>query len=352
MSYLTADLTAVRGDFALRVALAAAAGEVVCVLGPNGAGKTTLLRALAGLLPLASGRVELAGEVLEDVTIGSRWPAERRPVAVVFQDYLLFPRMTARDNVAFGLRARGVGKAAASRVAEQWLSRMGLTGLGDRRPSALSGGQAQRVALARALAVEPSLLLLDEPLAALDAGARADVRGALRTHLTEYVGVTLIITHDPLEALILGDRLVVLEAGRVVQDGPPDSVARHPRTDYVARLVGLNLYRGSAAGGSVTVDGGTATLAVLGDHAGPVFAAVRPSAVAVHRQRPQGSPRNVWPGVVSALELAGDRVRVQVGGRLQIAVDVTPAAVADLHLRPGAEIWLAVKATDIAVYPI
>lgn len=348
---LDADLTVDRGAFRLEVALRAAAGEVICVLGPNGAGKTTLLRALAGLVPLAAGRLRVAGTVLEEPAARRRVPPEHRPVGVVFQDYLLFPHLSARDNVAFGLRARGLARAAANEAADAWLARAGLAELGNRRPGQLSGGQAQRVALARALAVAPRLLLLDEPLAALDAATRTLARTALRTHLDAFTGVGLIVTHDPLEALLLGDRLVILEAGRVVQQGQPDVVARHPRTDYVARLVGLNLYRGTAEGTSVVLPDTSVRLTVLPGAIGAVFASIRPAAVAVHRHRPSGSPRNVWCATVDTLERTADRIRLQVADPLPMAVDLTPDAVADLQLAPGREIWLAVKATDISVYP-
>jgi molybdate transport system ATP-binding protein len=260
--------------------------------------------------------------------------------------------MSARDNIAFGLRARGIDKASANRVAAEWLTRMGLTALASRRPAQLSGGQSQRVALARALAVQPKLLLLDEPLAALDAASKPEVRSALRHHLAEFAGVAIVITHDPLEALVLGDRLVVLEGGRVAQEGPAEQVARHPRTDYVAQMLGLNLYRGRADGDQVSLAAGGAVLTVLPAGHEEVFVAIRPSAIAIHAARPTGSPRNVWPAHVQTLEVTGDRVRVQTAGAVPAAVDVTPAAVAELGLAPGSAVWLAVKATDVTVYPI
>lgn len=352
LSYLTADLVVRLDGFTLQADLLADAGEVVCVLGPNGAGKTTLLRSLSGLLALSRGRLVLAGDVLDEPTTGRRVPPQMRPIGVVFQDYLLFPRMSARDNIAFGLRARGIDKASANRVAAEWLTRMGLTALASRRPAQLSGGQSQRVALARALAVQPKLLLLDEPLAALDAASKPEVRSALRHHLAEFAGVAIVITHDPLEALVLGDRLVVLEGGRVAQEGPAEQVARHPRTDYVAQMLGLNLYRGRADGDQVSLAAGGAVLTVLPAGHEEVFVAIRPSAIAIHAARPTGSPRNVWPAHVQTLEVTGDRVRVQTAGAVPAAVDVTPAAVAELGLAPGSAVWLAVKATDVTVYPI
>ncbi len=225
---LDAHLVVDRGGFRLDLRLAAAPGEVVALLGPNGAGKTTALRALAGLTPLTAGQLCLEGRELEDPARRLRIPPEARPVGVVFQDYLLFPHLTALDNVAFGPRCHGVPKAEARAQAADILARMGLEAHAGAKPRRLSGGQAQRVALARALAVRPRLLLLDEPLAALDARTRLDVRAGLRRHLAEFEAVAVLVTHDPLDAMVLADRLVVIEDGRVVQDGTPSEVSRRP----------------------------------------------------------------------------------------------------------------------------
>lgn len=324
-------------------------GATVALVGPNGAGKTTLLRALSGLQPLDRGRVVLDGEVLDDPSAGVRVPPERRPVGVVFQDYVLFPHLTARQNVAFGLRCRGERRAEANRTAGEWLARVGLGDRAGARPRELSGGQAQRVALARALAVRPRLLLLDEPLAALDATARLDVRHELRRQLTAFPGVRLLITHDPVEALALADELAVVEDGRLVQHGPPADVAAHPRSRYVADLVGVNLYRGRGEPGRVALGGGQ-VLHVAGAPAGDVFATVHPRAVSLHRRRPEGTPRNVWPGVAHDLDFAGERVRVQVAGALPIVAEVTPAAVRELDLAGGGDVWVSVKAAEVEVY--
>lgn len=347
---LEADLHVVRGTLDLRIALSAAPGQVVALLGPNGAGKTTSLRALAGLVPLHAGHVRLGGDVLEDVAAQVRVPPERRRVGVVFQDYLLFPHLSARDNVAFGLRAQGVDRVAARARADRALEAVGLAAHAGVRPRALSGGQAQRVALARALVTEPRLLLLDEPLAALDAATRLEVRADLRHHLAAFAGPTVVVTHDALDAFVLADRLVVVEAGRVVQTGSPEEVARRPVTEYVARLVGLNLYRGRAADGVVSLEGGT-TLSGAHHETGPVLVAFSPSAVALHRRRPEGSARNCWPATVAALEQHGDTVRVRLAGAIEAFADVTPLSVTELGLEPGVEVWAAVKATETSVYP-
>lgn len=347
---LDAHLVVDRGRFRLDVGLSIAAGEVVALLGPNGAGKTTALRALAGLLPLTGGRVRLSGRVVEDPAARVWTATERRPIGVVFQDYLLFPHLSALDNVAFGPRCRGASTRQARAVAAGWLSRVGLPEHARRKPRQLSGGQAQRVALARALAADPDLLLLDEPLAALDARTRLDTRAELHRHLADHAGATLLVTHDPLDAVVLADRLVIVEEGRVVQAGDVSEVTARPRTDYVARLVGLNLYRGQADGHTVALAGGL-RLTTAEPAAGDVFVAFPPAAVALHPRRPEGSPRNTWAATVAGIQRHGDNLRVQLDGPITAAADITPAAAAALRLVDGVPVWAAVKAAETRAYP-
>jgi molybdate transport system ATP-binding protein len=347
---LEATVQLTLGALALDMNLTIAEGEVVALLGPNGAGKTTLLRAIAGLVPIASGRVQLDGQVLEDGSTGAYVPTERRPIGVVFQDYLLFPHLSVLDNVAFGLRSRGTPQREAAGKAAGWLDRVGLSSYAKAKPDALSGGQRQRVALARALAPDPRLLLLDEPLAALDVTTRAEVRRDLKHHLASFPGLRLVVTHDPLEAAALADRLVVMENGRLVQTGSPAEVTEHPRSPYVADLVGVNLLRGRADQGSVRLPSGP-VVAAAGAESGEVFAVIHPRAVAVHRQRPEGSPRNVWRGHITGMELMGGRVRVRIDGDVPVVAEVTPAALRELGLEEGGEVWLSFKATEVGVYP-
>jgi molybdate transport system ATP-binding protein len=325
-------------------------GEVVALLGPNGAGKTTLLRAVAGLVPFDSGRVTLDGKILEDAAIREYVPTEQRPIGFVFQDYLLFPHLNVLENVAFGLRARGISRHDAGETAARWLDKVGLASYARARPSDLSGGQRQRVALARALAPDPRLLLLDEPLAALDVTTRAEVRRDLKRHLDSFEGIRLVVTHDPLEAVALADRLIVMEQGRLVQTGTVAEVTEHPRSNYVADLVGVNLLRGKADHGSVRLAGGS-VVAAADAEVGEVFAVVHPRAVALHRKHPEGSPRNVWSGRATSIELLGNRVRVRIEGDVPLVAEVTPAALKDLNLVEGGEVWLSFKSTDVAVYP-
>ena len=348
---LVVDAEVRRGSFTLTVSLAAASGQVLGLLGPNGSGKSTLLAAVAGLTPVSSGSITLAGQVMDDADAGTFVEASRRPVGFVFQNYRLFPHLTVAENVAFSPRARGMGRQAARSAAGHWLSRLGLTDLAQRKPDQLSGGQAQRVALARALAGQPALLLLDEPLSALDAGTRLDVQAELKRHLAEFTGPCVLVTHDPLEALVLANQLIVLEAGRIVQQGTPEQIARQPATDYVAKLVGLNLYTGDAKGSQVALTaGGNFVTASQGLH-GEVLVAVRPSAIVVSNQHPQSSSaRNTWPAKITGLTLLADRVRLDLEGQPPALVDITPAAVADLSLSPGSQVWLSVKATELEVY--
>jgi molybdate transport system ATP-binding protein len=343
------DCRASNGSFVLEAALRVEPGVVTALLGPNGAGKSTLLRSIAGLQRIDAGHVAIGGVAVDDAS--TFVPAEERRVGVVFQDHRLFPHLRVLDNVAFGLRSRGVGRAEAHRIAREWLDRLGLADLARRRPAALSGGQGQRVALARALAAGPRALLLDEPLAALDIQTRAEVQGELRTHLREVEQPTVLVTHDPIEALLLADRVVVLESGRVAQEGSTADITRRPATPYVARMVGMNLFAGTASDGVVSLDGG-GSLTVADAPTGRVLAAVRPSALTLHATEPHDtSARNRWAGRIAALAPLGDRIRVTVAGPPDTLVDVTAAAIADLGVAPGSEVWVSAKATEISAYP-
>ena len=351
---LDAAISLTLGPLDLDVSLQVAGGDVVALLGPNGAGKTTVVRALAGVQPIGAGRVELDGAVLDDAGPGPRpvvhVRAEQRPIGVLFQDRLLFPHLSALDNVAFGPRARGVPRRRADAEARRWLDRVGLADLSSARPGELSGGQQQRVALARALVIEPSMLLLDEPLAALDASTRASVRRDLRGHLGDFDGVTMLVTHDPLDALALADRVVVVEHGRVTQQGSVADVASHPRTPYVAELFGLNLLQGVGRGTDVVLDAGgrAERLVAVGERVqGPVFVLIRATSIQLHRHEPESSARNRFPLHVVGFDLLGEHVRVRLGGELDLVAEVTPAAVAELGLIEGGPVWASVKATDV-----
>ncbi|GAC1313928.1 MAG: ABC transporter ATP-binding protein [Acidimicrobiales bacterium] len=347
---LRARVGVTRGSLQLDVGIDVDNADTVAVVGPNGAGKTTLIRALAGLEPIERGRVVIQGVVAEDPAAGIRLAPERRRLGVVFQEARLFPAMNALDNVAFGLRARGVSRHEARATAGSWLTRVGLADVDQLRPHQLSGGQAQRVSLARALAVEPAVLLLDEPLASVDAAARSELRHLLRAELRRYPGARLLVTHDPIEAAALADRLVVIEGGQITQEGPLVEVTARPRSPWVASMLGLNLLTGVAEATTVRLNNGT-PVATSASARGPTFVAIRPNAISLHRERPEGSARNVWPGQAGELYLAGDRARVRIDGPVPLIAEVTPAAVAALHLGDGGAVWVSVKATDVDIYP-
>ncbi|MBB0230754.1 molybdate ABC transporter permease subunit [Streptomyces calidiresistens] len=347
--------------------LIAEPGTTIAVVGPNGAGKTTLLRALLGISPLARASVRFGDRDVTDE------PAHRRRVAWVPQDGALFPHLSALANAAYGPRARGVGRRRARETARRRLTALGVAHLADRRPAQLSGGQAQRVALARALAGRPDLLLLDEPLAALDQSARAVVRQALRTHLAGFDGVCLIVTHDPVEAVALADRVLVLEDGRAVQDAPPAEVVRHPASPWVARMLGLNAWPGRTTEEGLEAARGVRLVAAEPLPADrPALAVFAPETVALYPPAPgpppHGSPRNTWPATVREVATAGGRVRVTVlpdppgdagtaegraeGPPPEVVAEITPAAAAELRPVEGGRVVVVVKATEVRVVPL
>lgn len=355
MSGLHAEIALHRGGFELDATVDVGPGEVLAVLGPNGAGKSTLLGALAGDLRPQRGAVRLGGADWWNTDRGTEVPTHRRGVGLLAQRALLFPHLSVLDNVAFGPRAAGVGKGRSREAAQRWLSEVEASELARRKPGELSGGQAQRVALARALAAEPRLLLLDEPLAALDVDAAPAVRGLLHRVLRAQSTPTVLVTHDVLDAVVLADRLVVLQDGRIVERGPTRQVLSRPQDPFTARIAGLNLVAGTYTGagvraGDVLLTGREAEPVGERERAAAVFA---PSAVAVHPEPPRGSPRNALPVRLTGLEPRGDVVRVRgSAGETALAADVTPAAVADLGFGPGDEVWFVIKATEVAIHPI
>jgi len=345
--YLDAHVVVRRPGHTLDVRLTAERGDVVAVIGPNGAGKSTLVRALAGVVPLDDGWVTCDGETWDGPA--SRTETRRREVGMVFQRELLFPHLSALGNVAFGPRSRGVPRRVAEERARAWLTRLGVEDLAGRRPAQLSGGQAQRVAIARALVTEPRLLLLDEPLSSLDVGVAMALRLELSRHLADFPGVSVLVTHDALDAMTVANRVLVIDDGRVAQDGTPAEVAQQPATDHVARLVGLNVLRGTSSGTSIRLADGT-TLVSTTPARGDVSACFSPSAVTLTVEEPHGSARNRWPGRVTSVAPHGSAVRVHLDAAAGLIADVTPASAAQLGVVPGAEVWATVKATEVSVY--
>ncbi len=337
--------------FSLDLSIDIAPGSTVALLGPNGAGKSTTVDVLAGLLPIDRGSIRLGPRLLDDPAAGVFVPPEQRRVGVVFQDYLLFDHLSVLDNIAFGPRSRGAGRTEARAAATDWLERLDLAEFAARRPPSLSGGQAQRVAMARALAIEPEFLLLDEPLAALDVATRSKLRRVLIDHLTSFAGPRLVITHEPADALVMADYIYIVEDGRLTQRGTADQIRRKPATPYVAALAGTNFLTGTNRGGAITVDNSGFELRTSDTGDGPVQAVIDPRAVSLHRQRPDGSPRNTWQTRIEWIEPLGQTTRLQLGAPLPLMADITPAAAAALDLSPGTNIWVAVKATEVAVSP-
>lgn len=354
---LSVDIITRRGGFEVRAAFEAAAGHTTAILGPNGSGKSTLVSSIAGLLAPVEGRVQLGDAVLDDVANGVGVSPEERPVGVVFQDLLLFPHMSALENAAFPLRARGVSKIESHARAEPLLERLGLAARIGARPGDLSGGEAQRVALARALVAEPSLLLLDEPLSALDVGTRVRVRELVRDELERFPGVRVLITHDPVEASMLADLLVILEDGRITQIGSPEQIRTHPRSRYAADLVGVNAFRGrleplrDGACLLATMDGEIVVPHPEWELGGDVIGILRPSDVTVSIDRPAGSARNVFRGRVTSVAIEGERARVRLGTSPPLVAEVTLGSIERLGLHAGTEVWASFKAVEVELLP-
>lgn len=349
-----AELAASLGTFSLDVAFEIHRGEVLALLGPNGSGKTTCLDLVAGLRRPDRGRVVLDGAVLHDGARGVDLDPSERRVGFVFQEYALFPHLTVRENVAYGPRARRLSRAESHRAVTEWLARLDLVGLADRIVTTLSGGQRQRVAIARALASGARILLLDEPFSALDATTRMTVRSELRALLRDLRLPALLVTHDPLDAFVVGDRLAVLENGRVVQSGTGEDLLAHPKTAFVADLVGLNFYEAdlAAGGGLKEARVGPVAFHVLADGlSGRVHLAFAPSDVALADGPTGGSFQNAFPVRVREIHGLPDRVRVVLDAGLPVAADVTREAASRMNLAAGSTLHAMVKATSIRVYP-
>jgi molybdate transport system ATP-binding protein len=355
---LRASLQYQVGEFRLDLTLDAEPARTLVLVGESGSGKSTVLRLLAGLLRPTIGRIEVGGSVWCDTKAGIWVPAPARAVGYVSQDYALFPHLSVAENVGFGLRAVGTTKSETRGRTAALLQRFELAELAERRPAQLSGGQQQRVALARALALDPALLLLDEPLSALDVTTRQTVRAGLKRLLAGLPCITVFVTHQPMEALVFGDRIAVLETGELAQVGDQQALLREPRSRYIATLLGLNLLPGRVVGrgpgeeihletprGEVTV-----LQAVAGDN---LFVVVRPDQVLLSSERPSGSARNVFAGVVEEIlpePPYGERVRVVLGPGPAFVAEVSTGAAQTMGLRPGMPVFASFKATSISAY--
>ena len=341
----------------LELSLSVGPTETVALMGANGAGKSSVMQALSGLVKPDAGHATLSGRPLFRLGTDSIWlPPHERGVGSLAQEPLLFPHLSVLDNVAFGPRSQGVPKAAAAKTAWHWLREVDAWDFAGRKPAQLSGGQAQRVALARALATDPELLLLDEPMAALDVNTTPFLRSLLKRVLAGRRAI--IVTHDVLDALMLADRIVVLERGHIVESGPTAAVLAHPRSAFAASLAGLNVLTGSLSGSTLLTSdgvhvtgrpaGGTGTQVPPEEGGSEGMAAFPPSSVSVFLAPPAGSPRNCFMVTVTELEPQGGHIRVRASG---LAADVSAAAIVELGLEPGAEVFFVVKAAEVVLYP-
>jgi len=360
---LEANFTKQLGTLPLNVRLTAMPGGTLVLVGESGAGKTSILNVLAGLMRPDSGIIRLDGERYFESATQTMLPAHARAVGYVLQDYVLFPHLSAFENVAFGLRAQGMPRASVRRQVHEVFEQLGIAALSAQRPRHLSGGQQQRVALARALVVRPRLLLLDEPLAALDAQTRRDVRGELRRTLATLPCVTLLVTHSPIEAFAFGDRIAVVERGCVVQHDSPDDLLERPRSRYAAELMGLNFLRGRVAArdsdGMLTVDvaGGTVRIVHEADRLqpgdDPVYVTIDPREITLHTSRPEASAQNVFAGAIVHVvpePPLGQRVRVTLATQPLLVAEVSTHAVHTLGLREGRTVYATFKATAARAY--
>jgi molybdate transport system ATP-binding protein len=372
--------------FHLAVAFQAEKGQTTVLLGESGAGKSTVLRLLAGLLYPQQGKISLDGVTYYDSTRHIVVPPQERPFGYVFQDYVLFPHLTIFENIAFGLRAQRIPGSLVEKRVRQALEQVNLVGLDQRYPAQLSGGQQQRIALARALVLQPQLLLLDEPLAALDVQTRREVRQELRRILTETGITTLMVTHQYLDALLFGDQILVVDQGRIVQQGGQRELREAPRSSYIAELVGVNFFHGhiytletsttcvirvDAEDGQVLPIEVVATLReqvsdVDTDHltlaiGTEAFVIVDPRSITLHQALPEGSARNIFHGTIMhiveqssiARDKQDDRIRVSIALSNEIAplmAEITAISAERMQLREGAPIYATFKATEALAY--
>jgi molybdate transport system ATP-binding protein len=348
---LEADVRARIGAFALSCGLSVDAGSTIALVGQSGAGKTSMLRAIAGLLRPREGRIT-CGDVWFDAARNICVPPQRRNCGMVFAEYALFAHLSALENAAFGLRALDAAPDVRRRAYE-YLEAFGVAPLSRRRAGSLSSGEQQRVALARALATSPAALLLDEPLSAIDVERRAPVRETLLRFIRESGAAAVIVTHEPVEAMLFAERLIVLERGEVVQQGSAADLREHPRTSYVASFFGTNLFFGLARAGEgdtsvVAVNG--AALYVMGSWSGHVALVIDPDAVVLSRVRPDSSARNVLRGPVTEIAPDGAAMRVVVASRPRIIARVTRQSVAELAIAPGESVFASFKAAEVSVY--
>ncbi len=360
---LSAHVVVQRPSLHVDITLDIQRATTVAIMGPNGAGKSTILDALAGLVAIDAGRIVVDGVVLDDADSRTFLPSHRRNVALVRQDSLLFPHLSVLDNVAFGPRARGMPAQPAADHAMAWLQAFAIDEFANARPRTLSGGEAQRVSLARAMAADPTLLLLDEPLSALDVFGRIAVRRDLRELLNgrgQCPGgaraqlTTVLVSHDPADVFAMADWVLIVEGGRVVQQDTPAQIAANPRTRYVAGVLGVNLLNGTANGPDIAVAAPNQPLLCTAEssHSGPVLITFMPDRVRLSLERPTDAASSLmWCAHISSVEPAPGSVRVSLSGPDGTTAELSTARLAELDLDVGRSVWATVEAGDLNVQP-
>ena len=342
-------------EFRLELAFQVEPAETLVIIGPSGCGKTTTLNMIAGLVSPDEGRIVLGQQALWDPREGVDMPAEQRRVGYVFQEFALFPHMSVEENIAYGLRARRAPKSVIPQRVDEALTLLGIQRLRGRRPLALSGGERQRVALARAIACEAEILLLDEPLGSLDAQTRNRVRGELQRLLRLVRRIAIMVTHDYIDALTFGDRICVLDRGRVLQMGDRMELLRHPKSRFVAELTGVNFFQGKVTGkrddGLAEVEvNGARFCAACDNGTGDTMLAFFPSDVVISREAPESSASNVFRAAVREITHFGDKVRVSLNGAFPICAEITSGSLERLGLSEGDSVYASLKATAIKTY--
>jgi molybdate transport system ATP-binding protein len=351
---LRVDIRVEREAMPVCAAFEIPAHSTLALIGPNGSGKSTIAHAIAGLIPGVIGTITLGDQAFD--SDADRLAIRDRRIGCVFQSPMLFGHMRVIDNVAYGIRAAGVSKRESRNRAAPFLERFGIADLAMQRADRLSGGQAQRVAIARAVAMEPRVLILDEPFAAIDAKAKIELRQLVRDILVSFPGPCLYITHDPIDALTLGDKIAVIEAGRITQVGTPDQLQREPRSAYAASFLGINLIEGTLRdtpdGWCVEVEGDKRIWITDPDLATgtPVCLVIAPEAITLSAHAPEGSARNVFEACVEAVHVQHDRVRVRFDAPA-VGAEITVGSMNRLGIDAGVRVWISFKATDVRVYP-
>lgn len=321
--------------------------EYFIILGPTGAGKTLLLELIAGFHHPDKGEIWMDGQNFTDL------PPEKRGVSFVYQDYSLFPHLTVGENVEFGLKLRKIQKSEARKKMQRVMRILNISRLAKRYPKTLSGGEQQKTALARALVLEPKLLLLDEPLSAVDARARERLRRELKNIHEKFRITTVHVTHDHEEAILLGDQIGVMNDGQIIQVGDPDEIFRRPRSEFIASFVGIeNIFdgRSRAKGGIARIDiGNGVEIEAVSEKAGNVKACIRPEEIIVSKRRVKSSGRNLLRGLISGVSDRGPTVRLRVDAGREFTVMITRRSFTDMKLKIGSRVYLAFKASSVHV---